>query len=203
MILFAVAIDAGAQDTMLSAPMLKFAAACVNADRGVRARDAVVVQGSIDTLMNMPLTLLQAPRFTVAEGSDTVSLANHLLFTPEFLDSLLLSNFSFDAVAVNPPVVLRSDDMPDVGYANIAIAAGGKATFGYKGSGNRQLVVIPEGGTSLKVSLHDATNGIDTASQVKDGVAAIVWIMRRFSKYEFTIENPTDKAVSLVVGISL
>lgn len=187
----------------MSRPMLKFANACLLADEGVSTRNSAKVQTSVDSLMDMKLSQLRSPRFHLEAAADTVALKNHLVFNAEFLDSLMLSGFAFDDVRMTPPELLRDDDMPDVGYTNVALSPKGSATFVYKGSGNRELLVIPETGAPLNVILNDDTNNVHQTTAVSDGKAYLSWKMPRFSSYKFTIHNPSDKTVSLVIGINL
>lgn len=187
----------------LSGTMLRFANACILADEGVCMRNSDKVQASVDSLMDIKLAVLKSPRFHCEEKADTVSLANHIVFNAEFLDSLLLSGFAFNDVRISPPELLRDDDMPDVGYKNVALSPNGSATFVYKGSGNRELLVIPERGVPLNVTLNDETNNVHQTTSVSNGKAYLAWNMPKFSSYKFTIHNPSDKTVSLVIGINL
>ena len=190
--------------TDLSEPMGKFLKACLTANKGMAQKDADITQKAIDALTSLNMASLSENRLVPIDGSDLLSLDGHLVYDAHYLDSLIVCQFETGVVKLNPAMLLRGDDMPDICYANKAIRPHGKVTFRCKGSGMKELVVVAEGNADISLKVDDDKNDIHVEGFKGHGTgtACAQWKMPRFSTFSVTVENNTDAAVSFVVAIN-
>lgn len=184
--------------------MGKFLNACLTANKGTAQKDADLTQTAIDALTRLNMASLSESRLVPVDGSDLLPLDGHLVYDAHYLDSLIVCQFETGVVKLNPAMLLRGDDMPDICYANKAIKPHGKVTFLCKGSGAKEIVVVAEHDADISLKVDDEKNGVH-ASGSQDhgtGTACAVWKMPRFSTFLVTLENNTDEAVSFVVAIN-
>lgn len=188
----------------LSDAMGKFLDACLVANEGTARKDADMTQKAIDTLTSLNMASLSESRLSPVDGSDLLPLDGHLVYDAHYLDSLIVCQFEAGVVKVNPAMLLRGDDMPDICYANKAIKPHGKATFLCKGSGAKEVVVVAERNADISLKVDDEKNGIHVSGSQSHGMgtACAQWKMPRFSTFSVTVENKTDAAVSFVVAIN-
>ena len=178
--------------------------ACLTANQGMARKDADMTQKAIDALTSLNMASLSESRLAPVDGSDLLPLDGHLVYDAHYLDSLIVCQFEAGVVKVNPAMLLRGDDMPDICYANKVIKPHGKVTFQCKGSGAKELVVVAERNADISLEVDDEKNGIHVLGSHSHGVgtAYAQWKMPRFSTFLVTVENKTDAAVSFVVAIN-
>lgn len=184
--------------------MGKFLDACVTANEGMAKKDADLTQKAIDTLTSLNMASLSESRLVPIDSSDLLPLDGHLVYDAHYLDSLIVCQFETGVVKVNPTMLLRGDDMPDICFANKAIKPHGKVSFQCKGSGKKELVVVAEHNANISVKVDDEKNDIHImGTRIHGtGTACAQWKMQRFSTFLVTVENDTDTAVSFVIAIN-
>lgn len=188
----------------LSDAMGKFLNACLTANQGTAQKDADKTQQAIDALTSLNMASLSESRLAPVDGSDLLPLDGHLVYDAHYLDSLIVCQFETGVVNLNPAMLLRGDDMPDVCYANKVMKPHGKVTFRCKGSGAKELVVVAEHNADISVKVDDEKNDIHLAASQRHGAgtACAQWKMPRFSTFLVTVENNTDTAISFVVALN-
>lgn len=184
--------------------MGKFLNACLAANKGTTQKDANLTQKAIDALTSLNMASFSESRLVPVDGSDLLPLDGHLVYDAHYLDSLIVCQFETGVVKLNPAMLLRGDDMPDICYANKAIKPHGKVTFQCKGSGAKEIVVVAEHDADISLKVDDEKNGVHASGSQDHGAGTTCaqWKMPRFSTFLVTLENHTDEAVSFVVAIN-
>ena len=200
----AMSLAQGTASLALSETMGKFLDACLPANPGMARKDADMTPKAIDALTSLNMASLSESRLAPVDGSDMLPLDGHLVYDAHYLDSLIVCQFETGVVKVNPAMLLRGDDMPDICYANKVLRPHGKVTFQCKGSGTKELVVVAEGNAEVSMMVDDEKNDIHIAGAKSHGVGTAYarWKMPRFSTFLVTVENKTDAAVSFVLAIN-
>lgn len=181
----AMSLAQGTTSLALSETMGKFLDACLTANQGMARKDADMTQKAIDALTSLNMASLSESRLAPVDGSDMLPLDGHLVYDAHYLDSLIVCQFETGVVKVNPAMLLRGDDMPDICYANKVLRPHGKVTFQCKGSGTKELVVVAEGNAEVSMMVDDEKNDIHIAGAKSHGVGTAYarWKMPRFSTF--------------------
>lgn len=151
---------------------------------------------------------IEIDELTRFEEVDTIAKAStkgHIVFLPEFVDSILVAGLvdnpeSFDFLS--GAELTRGIGMVDVCYHHCALKAHGKGIYAIKDSGKMEVMAIAEGNGRLNLSVSDEKNGKEL-SDSKDGgqqVAYVTWDMERFSRIVITVENTTDQEIGFVIA---
>ena len=135
----------------------------------------------------------------MAVTNNEVGLNKHLLYRPEFIDSLIVYDISFANNYIEKPLLLRASY--DCKLVHRALAPHSKGTYSSKGSGKRELLVVAENGGTVNLYVNDEKNGIHVSDTSPQGKAAawVCWEMDSFGIYTITVENTSDKEISFVI----
>lgn len=111
--------------------------------------------GDINTIIyqNDTVRITDFDRFSVTDGSNEVGLNKHLLYRPEFIDSLIVYDISFANNYIEKPLLLRASY--DCKLVHRALAPHSKGTYSSKGSGKRELLVVAENGGIVNLYVND------------------------------------------------
>ena len=150
----------------------------------------------------VPLTRGDVIIIQVCEGTEMTPYAlgmHHLLYRPEFIDSLIVYDISFANNYIEKPLLLRASY--DCKLVHRALAPHSKGTYSSKGSGKRELLVVAENGGTVNLYVNDEKNGIHVSDTSPQGKAAawVCWEMDSFGIYTITVENTSDKEISFVI----
>ena len=160
----------------------------------LKVREGVELKNQNDTVR-----ITDFDRFSVTDGSNEVGLNKHLLYRPEFIDSLIVYDISFANNYIEKPLLLRASY--DCKLVHRALAPHSKGTYSSKGSGKRELLVVAENGGTVNLYVNDEKNGIHVSDTSPQGKAAawVCWEMDSFGIYTITVENTSDKEISFVI----
>lgn len=186
------------QEYKLSKEMETFRNICLKLREGMEKKDVNLLNDCISAYNE--LDLADFDRFKSVDASNEIPIKGHLLFTPDYVDSLLLYDMNLAAINVDAPTMLRAAPY-DCKLTHRALAPYSKGVYSTKGSGERELLVVVENGGTVNLSVNDETNHIqveDITPQGKES-AWVCWKMERFGTYIITIENTSDQAVSFVI----
>lgn len=198
MLAWGLAVMSFAQRPALSKELADFRDASLKLRESVARKDAEGVNAAVSAYAGLRLTSFD--RFKVVDGSQEVPLEGHLVFTPEFADSLLINDLDLAATTIDEAHQLR--DFYDCKLVNRAIAPGGKVVYETRGAGRQELLVIAEEGGMLNLYVDGGPDGVKVqdASATGKPVAWVVWKMARLGAYTITIENKSPRAVSFVLA---
>lgn len=186
------------QEHSLSKEMETFLNVCLKLREGIEKRNVNTLNECISAFNE--LELAEFDRFKSVDNSGEVPIEGHLLFRPDYVDSLLIYDMNLAAIRIDAPTLLRAAPF-DCKLTHRALAPHSKGVYSTKGSGERELLVVAENGGRINLFVSDETNHIqieDTAPNGKEA-AWVSWKMNRFGTYTITIKNTSDKAISFVI----
>lgn len=135
---------------------------CLKVREGVELKNVQTLKeciaewtGDINTIIyqNDTVRITDFDRFSVTDGSNEVGLNKHLLYRPEFIDSLIVYDISFANNYIEKPLLLRASY--DCKLVHRALAPHSKGTYSSKGSGKRELLVVAENGGIVNLYVND------------------------------------------------
>ena len=196
------------QTATLSKKMATYRNFCLKVREGVELKNVQTLKeciaewtGDINTIIyqNDTVRITDFDRFSVTDGSNEVGLNKHLLYRPEFIDSLIVYDIGFANNYIEKPLLLRASY--DCKLVHRALAPHSKGTYSSKGSGKRELLVVAENGGIVNLYVNDEKNGIHVSDTSPQGKAAawVCWEMDSFGIYTITVENTSDKEISFVI----
>ena len=105
------------QTATLSKKMATYRNFCLKVREGVELKNVQTLKeciaewtGDINTIIyqNDTVRITDFDRFSVTDGSNEVGLNKHLLYRPEFIDSLIVYDISFANNYIEKPLLLRA-----------------------------------------------------------------------------------------------
>lgn len=197
-----------AQESVLSKQMAIYRDFCLKVREGVELKDVQILKeciaewngdASTVTFQGQTVQLTDFDRFYVMDDSDETTLEGHLLYRPEFVDSLIVYDINLANHYIEKPLTMRTSY--DCKFVHRALAPRGKGVYSSKGSGNRELLVVAENGGAVNLYVSDERNNIQRSDASSQGKTAawVCWEMDRFGTYTITIENISDKEISFVI----
>lgn len=198
-----------AQESALSKEMTTYRNFCLKVREGVEKKDVQILKdciaewmGESNTIIfqNDTIQILDFDRFSIIDGSAEADLKGHLLYRPEFVDSLIVYDISLANNYIEKPLSLRGPY--DCKLIHRALTPHSKAIYSSKGSNKRELLVVAENGGTVNLYVSDEKNGINVSDASPTGKAAawVCWKMDRFGSYTITVENTSDKTISFVIA---
>ena len=201
-IVFFVAITVYAQTP--SAPMSIYRDACVKLLEGIDNNfDTYDLGDALDLFKKVRIT-----EFSIADyyAVDSITIANEtapkILFVPEYADSLIRNHILIDLDNIS---IMRKGEDYDVQILHKGIKAGKTVSYQSVGQDFCELLIVGESDAKIKLTVINIENNeIHKGSTERNGsISYTQWNMPATGgKFEFKIENETEKDVSIVIAVN-
>ncbi len=146
---------------------------------------------------DLVLSLLNRVESLESEGC--VDPAKILLFTPDYVDALLVSDFN--PIETLPPALMRGAF--DISYWHLGVAANKACGFSTIGSGEMELIAVASPGGKISVEIITEDDSPVTMEAQADSIAATAqWEMPRSGKFTVMVHNDSDTDISVIVAIN-
>lgn len=185
----------------ISNEMKTFMNACIIANKGYQYKNTENIQDAIDSLMTLKIERMRENMYSETDSGQAIPTTGHLVYDPVSLDSILVCDFSFDPIKINPPELLRGES-PHIFYINKALRAKGYASFEFIGSGCMELSAVSEFFSDISVTIENENdNTVYGTGIYGKGISYAKWNLSKFSKFKVTIYNLSEKDISFVIAI--
>lgn len=197
-----VALNTNAQTP--SKPMATYRDACVKLLSGIdNDFDTYYLGDALDLFKKIRITEFSEADYNAVDSTTISNETNPtILFVPEYADSLIRNHMLIDLENIS---IMRKGEDYDVQILHKGIKAGKTVCYQSAGQDFCELLVVGESKAKIKLTVTNLENKEQYVGVFeRDGsIAYTQWMMSSVGgRFEFKIENETDKDVSIVIAVN-
>lgn len=202
--LFAVMVALNTNAQTPSKPMAIYRDACVKLVSGIDNNfDTYDLGDALDLFKKVRITEFSEADYNAVDSTTISNETNPtILFVPEYADSLIRNHMLIDLENIS---IMRKGEDYDVQILHKGIKAGKTVCYQSAGQDFCELLVVGESKAIIKLTVTNLENKEQYVGVLdRDGsIAYTQWMMSSVGgRFEFKIENETDKDVSIVIAVN-
>lgn len=195
----------------MSPEMEAFEKYCLGVSNGVERRDVAALEQLLEgydeaeyagtgafSYGDVEFELGPMNRVTPISSDDAIAPESILLFTPDYVDALLVSDFN--PVEMLPPALNRG--VFGCSYYHLGIAPGKSAGISTMGTGEMEIFAVasPEGKISMQIT--QGNEGVTIpVEEIQNGRGAQAdWKINGNSEFNILITNLGDNPISVIIA---